>query len=52
MNFLTYNISLATGLICLTAGATLQWGLGIGLLTAGITTIGLTIVSTMLTRER
>ncbi|MFZ6755767.1 hypothetical protein ACO0K9_00990 [Undibacterium sp. Ji50W] len=52
MNFLTYNISLATGLICLTVGATLQWGIGIGLLTAGVTTISLTIVSAMLTRGR
>jgi hypothetical protein len=51
MNQLTYNISLLVGTSAVSAGAGLQWGLGIGLMATGVLVIALTLVGAVLGRK-
>ena len=45
MNHLTYNASLAAGLLCASVGAGLQWGAPIGLMVAGAIILAATVVT-------
>lgn len=45
MNQLTYNISMAAGLLACSLGAALQWGWGVGGMVFGGLTIALTLIT-------
>ena len=45
MNQLTYNISMAAGLLACSLGAAMQWGWGVAAMVFGALTIALTLIT-------
>lgn len=48
MNRLTYDIGVGLGLACVSAGAFVTWGLGLGLIVTGGSALGMTVVGAYL----
>lgn len=51
MNRLTYDIGVALGLVCVSAGAFICWGAGIGLLATGGGVLVMTVIGAHLGRS-